>query len=159
MQNAKISEAVDMMLRTTRMHKALIESRVKAIGIHRTQHKILMILARSDKLPSQKELADHLGITPAAVTGALKKIERDGYVERNIGQDNRFNELKITEKGRELVELTKRRFNEADRSIFDGFTTEELSSYISFHEKLQKNIQVALGDTHHQLCREKERSI
>ncbi len=141
MQNTKLAEAVDMMLRTDRMHKCLIDAKVRDIGIHRTQHRILMHLARHGKLPSQKELAEHLDITPAAVTGALKKIEQDGYIERTLGKDTRFNEIKITEKGREIVEKTKNLFSETDRSLFRGFTPEELDSYIGFLEKMQNNMK------------------
>ncbi|MBQ8529112.1 MAG: MarR family transcriptional regulator [Clostridia bacterium] len=153
MSDTKLSRAVDMMIRTDHMHKALIDSRVHEIGIHRTQHRILMHLARDGMLPSQKELAERLDITPAAVTGALKKIERDGYVERTLGQDNRYNELKITEKGRELVKLTRRLFSEADTSMFEGFTDEELTTYINCLEKLQENIRRQIGDCHKFKCR------
>ncbi len=146
MREIKLSEAADMMIRTHRMHKALIEGLVKDIGIHRTQHKILMRLASSGKLPSQKELAEHLDISPAAVTGALKKIERDGYVEISIGQDSRYNELKITEKGRALVELTRQKFYEADTSMFSGFTANELSTYVICLEKLQQNMRNQMGE-------------
>ena len=141
MSENKLALAIEMMIRTARMHKALIDSRVKEIGIHRTQHRILMNLARFEKLPSQKELAEQLDVTPAAVTGALKKIERDGYVERTLGHDNRYNELRITDKGRELVKLTRQLFSETDISIFEGFSDEELDSYISSLEKLQANIK------------------
>lgn len=141
MSNAKLTCAIDMMIKTDRLHKALIDSRVKEIGIHRTQHRILMHLARDGMLPSQKELADRLDITPAAVTGALKKIEQDGYVERTLGHDTRYNELKITEKGRDLVNRTRRLFSAADMAMFDGFTNEELDIYISCLEKLQANIK------------------
>ena len=141
MSESKLSQAIDMMIKTDHMHKALIDSRVRTLGIHRTQHRILMHLARHDKLPSQKELADHLDVTPAAITGALKKIENDGYVERTLGHDNRYNELSITEKGRALVKKTRRLFCEADASMFEGFTDEELDTYISCLEKLQANIR------------------
>ena len=155
MADSNLSLAVDMMIRTDHMHKAMIDSRAKEIGIHRTQHRILMHLARHDKLPSQKELAEHLDITPAAVTGALKKIERDGYIERTMGQDNRYNEIKITEKGRAIVKLTKKIFSEADLSIFSGFTSEELETYISFLEKLQENIKGQMcADVH--FCEKKK---
>lgn len=146
MTDSKLSRAVDMMIRTDHMHKAMIEGRVHEIGIHRTQHRILMHLARDGMLPSQKELAERLDITPAAVTGALKKIERDGYIERTLGHDNRYNELKITEKGRELVKLTRRLFSEADTRMFEGFTDEELSIYISCLEKLQENMRKQMGE-------------
>lgn len=141
MPDTKLSKAVDMMIRTDHMHKCLIDSRVRDIGIHRTQHRILMHLARHEKLPSQKELADRLDITPAAVTGALKKIESDGYIERSLGQDNRYNEIRITEKGRALVKLTRDVFSSTDRSLFDGFSDGELNVYISCLEKLQENIR------------------
>ena len=141
MSDDKLARAIEMMIRTDHMHKAMIDSRVREIGIHRTQHRILMRLARCEKLPSQKELAEHLDVTPAAVCGALKKIEEDGYVERTLGQDNRYNELRITDKGRELVKLTREMFSEADRSMFDGFSEAELEGYIAALEKLQANIR------------------
>ena len=141
MNESKLNEAINMMIKTNHMHKALIDSTVSTLGIHRTQHRILMQLARCEKLPSQKELADYLDITPAAVTGALKKIEQDGYVERTLGQDNRYNELKITEKGRALVAKIRKLFSEAYSLIFDGFSEEELDNYISYLGRLQTNIK------------------
>ena len=141
MIESKLSRAINMMIKTDHMHRALIDSRVGSLGIHRTQHRILMHLARHDSLPSQKELAAHLDVTPAAVTGALKKIEQDGYVERTLGHDNRYNELRITDKGRELVNKTELVFSEADSSMFEGFSDYELDMYISCLEKLQANIR------------------
>lgn len=141
MADTKLTQAIDMMIKTDRLHRTLIDSRVRDIGIHRTQHRILMQLAREGKLPSQKELADRLDITPAAVTGALKKIEQDGYIKRTLGHDTRFNEIKITEKGRALVALTKELFSKADASMFEGFSDEELDTYISCLEKFQANIR------------------
>ena len=141
MQETNLLRAIDVMIRTDHMHKALIDSRVRTLGIHRTQHRILMHLARHERLPSQKELAEHLDITPAAVTCALKKIENDGYVERTLGHDNRYNELRITEKGRALVTQTKELFCEADSAMFEDFSDEELEIYIRCMEKLQANIR------------------
>lgn len=141
-ENEQSVRAVEMMIRTEHMHRTMIESRAKEIGLHRTQHRILMHLAKHGRLPSQKELAEHLNITPAAITIALKKIERDGYVERTIGEDNRYNVLCITEKGREIVKKTRRLFSEADAAMFLDFSDSELRAYVSFLEKIQKNIQL-----------------
>ncbi len=139
--DSKITRAVDMMIRTDHMHKSLIDGIVKDIGIHRTQHRMLMHIARRGMLPSQKELAEHLNVTPAAVTGALKKLEADGYVKRTLGQDNRYNELEITEKGIEVVNRTRELFSAADKACFDGFDERELDTYIACLEKLQSNIR------------------
>lgn len=141
MSESKLSLAINMMIKTDIMHRSMIDSQVKSLGIHRTQHRILMHLARYEKLPSQKELAEYLNITPAAVTCALKKIEKDGYVERTLGHDNRYNELRITDKGRKLVLETKKLFSEVDSRMFDGFTESDLDAYIAYHERLQSNIK------------------
>ena len=141
MNESKLSTAINMMIKTDHMHRAMIDARVGNLGIHRTQHRILMHLAKHEKLPSQTELAKHLDITPAAVTGALKKIEQDGYVERTLGHDNRYNELRITDKGREIVKQTRMMFCQVDSSVFDGFTDEELDTYIACLEKLQANMR------------------
>ena len=141
MSNSKLSQAIETMMKINKMHHSMIELKAKEIGMHRTQHKILMHLARDGMLPSQKELAERLNVTPAAITVALRKIEHDGYIERTLGQDTRYNEIKITEKGRALVNKTRELFLEVDTAMFDGFTDEELDTYISFLEKMQSNIQ------------------
>ena len=144
MDEIKLRLAVDMMIKTDRMHKCAIDSQVKEFGIHRTQLRILMHLAREERIPSQKELAEHLDITPAAVTGAVKQIEKNGYIKRTLGQDNRFYEITITQKGREVVRKTREMFSMIDRSMFDDFTDDEIEVYIECLQKLQSNIKKQL---------------
>ena len=143
-----ITRAVDIMIRTDKMRRTLFDGIVKEIGIHRTQHRMLMHISRCGTLTSQKELAELLGITPAAVTGALKKLEADGYVKRTLGHDNRYNQLQITDKGREVVTRTRELFSAVDRELFCGFSVEELDAYVSSLEKMQANIsRRAEGET------------
>ena len=140
MSEEKLCRAVELMKKTTHKHRQLFDSKVKEIGIQQTRHRILMHLARHKMLPSQKELCDHLNITAAAVTLSLKKLERDGYIERSLGHDNRYNETRITEKGKVLVERTRDVFSKTDREIFEGFSEEELDSYIACLQKMHFNI-------------------
>ncbi len=141
MSEDKIFIAVNMMMQTDKMHRMLLESKVKDVGMHVTSHRVLMHLARCDKLFSQKELAEHLSITPAAVTGVLKRLEADNYIERSLGADNRYNEIKITEKGRNVVNTTRSSFGNADRALFEDFSEEELGAYVRCLEKMQANIK------------------
>ena len=130
MSDKSISSAVNAFIKTNRMHKCLIDSNVCAkIGLHRTQHIILMHLTKGC-LQSQKELAEHLGITQAAVTGALKKLECGGYIERTSGSDCRYNEIKITELGRKIVAETKQMFSNIDSAIFESFSEDEILKFI-----------------------------
>ena len=141
MSDTRLSRAVEMMIKVNKLHRAMIDMQTKEIGIHRTQHRILIHLDKDGALPSQKELAAKLDITPAAVTVALKKLENDGYIERTLGQDTRYNEIKITEKGRELLDRTHELFLRVDSAMLEGFSNEELDAYIACLERMQKNIQ------------------
>lgn len=141
MSDTRLSRAVEMMIKVNKLHRAMIDIQTKEIGIHRTQHRMLIHLDKDGMLPSQRELAAKLDITPAAVTVALKKLENDGYIERTLGQDTRYNEIKITEKGRELLDRTHELFLKVDSAMLEGFSAEELDSYIAYLERMQKNIQ------------------
>lgn len=137
----KVFTTINRLIKINRGHKYLIDSQVAKIGIHRTQHRILMYLARSGNLPSQKQLAEIFDITPAAITGALQRMEKDGYIERKIGTDNRFNEVTITEKGIEIVEKTKELFADVDNSLFDGFSDAELVNFSEYLTRIIKNLK------------------
>ncbi len=143
MQEKNAFTAVNMLIRTNRMHKKLLDSNVCAnIGLHRTQHIILMHLAKEKFLTSQKALAEHLNITAAAVTGALKKLEAGGYIERKAGcGDNRYNEITITALGRRVVEDSRAMFQKIDKSLFKDFSDGEIYEFIGYLEKIQNNIK------------------
>ena len=148
MSDNKLASAIDMMIVTEHTHRTLIDLAVRDIGIHHTHHRILIHLVKRNKLPSQKELADHLHITPAAVTGALKKLEKQGYITRTLGQDNRYNEISITQKGVELLKTTREAFSRIDTSLFEGFSEQELDSYVFCLEKMQANMKNKLNQIH-----------
>lgn len=141
MQENIALKAVNMMITASRAHKKMIEANVcSKIGLHRTQHMILMYLSKRERLPSQKELAEHFNITAAAVTGALQKLETDGYIERTIGKDNRYNEITITSLGRDIIEKTHLMFAKIDESLFSGFSEEEFNVFIGFFERIHANL-------------------
>ncbi len=136
-----IFTAVNQLVKANREHKRLIDSKVTEIGIHRTQHRILMHLAKEGGLPSQKKLAEKFEISPAAITGALQKLETDGLIERKLGADNRFNEVTITEKGKEIVTQTRALFSAVDDSLFRGFTPEEIKDFSDYLERIIINLK------------------
>lgn len=141
MKEELITRAISGMITTDRQHKALIDAGVTDIGLHRGQHFILMQIAETGKLVSQKEIAERFHISQAAVTFALHKLEGDGYISRSRGEDSRYNRIEITEKGRDMVERSRRLFHETDRHLFEGFDEEELKTYIACLEKIRNNME------------------
>lgn len=136
-----LKDAAHSMRRTGHIHRRILDHLIiQESGITHSHHFILMNL-ESDKFASQKELAEIMSISPAAVTMALKKMEKDGYIERHVNpEDTRYNDVALTEKGRRIVEKSKCLFKLIDQRTFDGFTEEELETFIRLNDKIAENL-------------------
>ena len=144
MENTLLDEVVRTWVHNERLHRSLIDDRIHPHGANRTEHMTLMHLSHTPRCPSQRELAEHLHITPAAVTGILKKLESDGLITRTAGQDTRFHEITLTEHGREVVVRSREIFREIDCSMLDGFSEEELHTYLSFLKRMEGNMNTMI---------------
>ena len=80
-------EAMGLLLLVTRLHHSEIERRIASLGIHHSQNRMLLRLSCGDGTNSQRELADAMNISPAAVTATLKALEREGYITRAMGDE------------------------------------------------------------------------
>ena len=145
MKQDKNYELIRKMITTNKMHKQAIETVIDDIGIHRGRHLILMNLAKAEKFASQKEIAERLQITQAAMTVSLSKLERDGLISRKTGADSRYNEIEITEKGKEVVERSKSHFAMVDSAAFNGIDENELIVFEKCLDKMYSNLSAFLG--------------
>lgn len=72
--------------------------------LHLNQLHALMLLHRYPGM-SQKDLAERLQVTPAAISTAMRQLEHYGLVERNADeQDARAKRLYLSDAGRERIE-------------------------------------------------------
>lgn len=141
MENKQITDAVFRMIEVVRMHRSLVSECVESLYPHHTAHMMLMHLSRTEKCSSQRELAERFHITPAAVTGILKKLENDGYVERNAGLDSRNNVIRITERGLDIVNQSKDVFSKLDERLLCDFSPDEIAQLIQMLDRMKSNIQ------------------
>ncbi len=139
-----MQRAIFTFISTDKLHRRVIERWATDAGMHRSRHRMLMYLSCCKETPSQKDLALHFDISPAAVAGTLKKLEADGYIERgkcSCRQDSRYNEIRITERGREATMQSRKYFRHVDVEALRDFTDEELDIFIGFLERMQDNLK------------------
>ena len=128
---------VEKYIRVARLHRSMMERRLDGTGVYRSQHQILMFVSDNPNV-SQKELARMYGVSGATIAVSLKKLERGGYIRRLVDQeDNRCNQICITDKGRKVVEdsvkndmkvlgqLLDRIYGNLDREFTDRAQREE----------------------------------
>ena len=92
---------------------------------------------------AQRELADLLHVSPAAVANSLKCLERDGYIRREPWQnDARRNRVILTEKGIQAVEGCRDVFQRVSARMMAGFSPEELAQLAQFQRRMLNNLLV-----------------
>ncbi len=128
-----------------RMHHTLCENTVARLGIHRSQHMLLMRLYCKDG-QTQKDLASAMQVSPAAVAVSLKKLEAEDYIRKDSRSDGRVNHIHITEKGKQIVAKTRRFFDAIDADMFACVTETELEALYLILQKIEKNLKNAIEE-------------
>ena len=128
-------------------HRAAIQSELNAAGLNEVGHPMLVsILQSAEEDPegqcqAQRELADLLHVSPAAVANSLKSLERDGYVRREPWpRDARRNRVILTEKGAAAVEGCREVFVRVSDRMLAGFSREELALLAQFQRRMLDNL-------------------
>ena len=141
MYNSRHYEIIHKMITVSKMHKKAIDTAVDNIGVQRSKHRILMMLSQSDHTASQKEIAEKLDVSSAAVTVSLTALERDGLITRNSGADSRYKEISVTEKGKAIVEVTQNHFINVDKITFEGLSEQDLCALEKCFDKMLDNLK------------------
>ena len=136
-------EILHKFIQTNRLHRRIIERYGTRIELNCSEHRMLFFISKDGSLASQKELAQRLKISPAAVANTIKKLETDGYVERSKARDGcdfRANEITLTDKGRLAVTDSEKYFRYVDTTALADFTQDELDELCRLLEKIQNNL-------------------
>lgn len=141
---------MDMLSRQlTQAHRAAVQTELNAAGLGEVGHPMLMSILQSagedleGQCQAQRELADLLHVSPAAVANSLKCLERDGYIRREPWQnDARRNRVILTEKGIQAVEGCRDVFQRVSARMMAGFSPEELAQLAQFQRRMLNNLLV-----------------
>ncbi|MBQ2780701.1 MAG: MarR family transcriptional regulator [Clostridia bacterium] len=132
----------DRFMLVDRMHHCALDRNVAQTGLHRSQFFMLLHVSRCPEPPSQKELAQAMSISPAAVAVTLGKLEAAGYIQRETASgDSRRHCVRVTEKGQALLDATRRLAFGVDEVMFRGFSEEELTQLFYGLAKMQDNLR------------------
>ncbi len=89
-------------------------------GIHPGQEALLELVSNESGL-SQKDLAKKLKIQPPTVAVSIKRMEKAGWLTREIDEtDKRISRVFITQEGQKVLEEVKIKSKELDDIVFAG---------------------------------------
>lgn len=114
--------------------------KLEKIGLHRGQGFVLMHLWHHNGV-AQGELADAKHVRPATITNILKRMERDGWIERRRdAHDERVVRVYLTEKGMALHDEAQATFLEVDEEIATALTGQERDTFRHLLMKLHARL-------------------
>lgn len=130
-------------------HRAALFSQLTARGLQGVGHPLMLLTIldqADDQRPqvhchAQRELAELLHVSPAAVANSLKSLERSGYIHRRPGRDARRNQVTLTDKGRQAVQGCQESFETVSRRMLCDFSPEELNQLLSFRRRMLCNLR------------------
>ncbi|WP_429174314.1 MarR family winged helix-turn-helix transcriptional regulator [Ensifer sp. LBL] len=103
---------------------------------------ILFLLNDQPEGLSPHELADRAGVTRATITGLLDGLERDGFVERRSGlNDRRKIVVVLTETGRKTAGNLLGEHSAWIASLFAGFSADEHQTFHRLLQRIWRNLE------------------
>ncbi|XID93300.1 MarR family winged helix-turn-helix transcriptional regulator [Paenibacillaceae bacterium WGS1546] len=104
------------------------------------QYIFLITIAEREGI-TQKSLSEELLIDKTTTAKAVSKLEAEGYVKRVALQgDQRFNQLFLTEAGREILPKVKGKLRKLAGIYRQGMTDEEYGTLIVLLKRMLKNV-------------------
>jgi DNA-binding MarR family transcriptional regulator len=90
---------------------------------------------------TQKEIADILKVTPASIAISTKRMQKSGLIYKKTDENNlRRNSLFVTEYGRELSQMYREQVDNLDKTVFKGFSNQELLVMKNHLDRMINNI-------------------
>lgn len=133
-------ELVRQMLWLSRKHFQLNTAQLEETGIGSGQIPVLLQLNHWGEL-NQRELAERTRVTPATMSGTLKRMEKNGFIVRTPDEnDARISRVRLTDEGRAQCENARRIFDETCHQMLDGLDDSSISQLSALLTRIQENL-------------------
>lgn len=135
------------MMRLTRKRFQLNDIKLEKIGIGPGQVMILLDLERMRSC-RQRELAEHMQLTPATISAALKRLEKNGLITRTADTtDARATVVALSEAGKDACNAARKVLVETDREICAGIGGDGCREMIAYFDIMLNNVEKAMEGT------------
>ena len=90
---------------------------------------------------TQIEIADFLQVSPASIALSTKRLQKAGYLIKEVDADNlRCKRLYLSEEGGRVRWLCREKMDQLDARAFQGFSEEELCTLAELIDRVTMNL-------------------
>lgn len=119
--------------------KQQIRNDANRVGICVAYFPILRILSLNSEPVNQKDICNMIRLSAPTISLTIRDMERDGLINRTKNPvDSRMVFISLTEEGKKTTKTIREIFNKNNDLMVNALTKEELNSFLSIIEKLNK---------------------
>ncbi|MBP2025543.1 MarR family winged helix-turn-helix transcriptional regulator [Peptoniphilus stercorisuis] len=90
----------------------------------------------------QEELSDMIKVDKTTISRAVKKLEKDGFIEKKSDEENKkIKRLYVSKKGEEVYDFIKRENDYSNEIALKGFSKREAEEIEKLLIKVRKNVE------------------
>ena len=131
------------------LHMLVASDILAEYDLHSAQPRILGTIARMNRTKdngargaTQKDIADALQTSPAALAMSMKRLQKAGLIEKREDEtDLRVNQIHLTEKGKQIHNESLSKIVEIDQHMLEGFSAEETAQLFHYLNRLYDNLK------------------
>ncbi|MGE8499250.1 MAG: MarR family transcriptional regulator [Pseudomonas sp.] len=126
----------------SRAWRAELDRRLVGLGLSQARWLVLLHLARFDELPTQRELAQSVGVEGPTLARLLDSLEAQGLVSRHpVPEDRRAKKIALSPKAQPLIEKIEAISTQLRQELFAGIDEEELRRCQQVHARILGNLE------------------
>jgi MarR family transcriptional regulator for hemolysin len=122
--------------------RAELDRRLVGMGLSQARWLVLLHLARFTEAPTQRELAQSVGVEGPTLARLLDSLESQGLVSRQaVLEDRRAKKIALSPPALPIIEQIEAIANDLRIELFQGVDEEELRIAMRVHSRILANLE------------------
>jgi len=126
----------------SRAWRGELDRRLVGLGLSQARWLVLLHLSRFKELPTQRELAQSVGVEGPTLARLLDSLEAQGLVNRQaVLEDRRAKKIALSPQARPLIEQIEAISSQLREELFAGIDEDELRRCQQVHARILANLE------------------
>ena len=122
--------------------RAELDRRLAGLGLSQARWLVLLHLARFDEAPTQRELAQSVGVEGPTLARLLDSLESQGLVQRqSVMEDRRAKKIVLCSPALPLIEQIETIATQLRKELFEGVDEADLKVCMRVHGHILANLE------------------
>ena len=122
--------------------RAELDRRLAGLGLSQARWLVLLHLARFEEPPTQRELAQSVGVEGPTLARLLDSLENQGLVQRHaVVEDRRAKKIVLCDSARPLIQQIEAIATALRVELFAGIDEEDLRICMRVHTSILANLE------------------